>query len=375
VLGTETYDVAVVGLGAIGSAAACHVAGRGLRVLGIDRHSPPHALGSSHGRTRIIREAYFEHPLYVPLVRRAYELWAALERESGRPLLRIVGGLNLGRPDSALVAGARRSVEQHGVPHAVLQAAEVAADHPALRPDPGMVAIREARAGILEPEACVAAHLQVAAARGAALRQGEPVLRWSADDDGVTVITARGAYRARRLILAAGPWLHSLVPDLRLPLTVERQVQFWFEPREPTDVFAPERCPVHLWELDGGRWFYGFPDLGHGVKLAMHHGGAVTDPERVRRDVGEDEIAALRTLVRRYVPAADGRLLDSAVCLYTNTPDGHFWIDAHPAHSRVLVVSACSGHGFKFASALGEIVADLVTTGAAAFDLTPFRAR
>lgn len=373
--GTAPWDVAVVGLGAMGSAAACHLATRGLRVLGFDRHAPPHALGSSHGRTRIIREAYFEHPLYVPLVRRAYALWAALEQDSGRSLLRTVGGLNLGRPDGALIGGARRSVEQHGLPHAMLDAAAVAARHPALRPDDGMVALWEPRAGILDPEACVAAHLQVAAARGASLHRDEPVLHWSADGEGVTLATSLGRYRARRLILAAGPWLASLVPDLRLPLTIERQVQCWFEPREPTDAFAPDRCPVHLWELDQDRWFYGFPDLGHGVKLAMHHGGESTDPDRVRRSVGDDEIAALRELVRRHVPAADGRLLDAAVCLYTNTPDGHFWIDAHPTHPQVLIASACSGHGFKFSSAIGELLADLVTRGTTAFDIAPFRAR
>jgi sarcosine oxidase len=369
------WDVAVVGLGAIGSACACHLAARGLRVLGLDRHAPPHARGSSHGRTRIIREAYFEHPLYVPLVRRAYELWAALERESGRPLLRIVGGLNLGRPDGVLVAGARRSVEQHGLEHAVLTAAEVRDRYPALRPDEEMTGLWEPRAGILDPEACVAAHLHVAAARGATLRHDEPVLRWSADERGVAIVSAHGEHRARRMILAAGPWLRSLVPDLHLPLTVERQVQFWFAPRHPTDALAPERCPVHLWELADGRYFYGFPDLGHGVKLAMHHGGEVTDPDRVRREVGDDEVAAVRALVRRHVPAADGPLRETAVCLYTNTPDGHFWIDAHPTHRHVLVASACSGHGFKFASAIGEILADLVTRGETEFDLAPFRAR
>jgi sarcosine oxidase len=369
------WDVAVVGLGAMGSAAAYHLAARGLRVLGLDRHAPPHALASSHGRTRIIREAYFEHPLYVPLVRRAYDLWAALERDSGRSLLRITGGLNLGRPDSVLVAGARCSVEEHGLAHAMLTAGEVRARFPALQPHEGTVALWEPRAGILDPEACVAAHLQAAAAHGAALRCDEPVLRWSASGDGLVVVTARGEHRARRVILAAGPWIRSLLPDLHLPLTVERQVQFWFEPTEPTDAFAPERCPVHLWELDDGRYFYGFPDLGHGVKLAMHHGGECIDPDRVRREVGDDEVASVRELVRRHVPAADGPLRDAAVCLYTNTPDGHFWIDAHPTYPDVLVASACSGHGFKFASAIGEILADLVTRGDTAFDLTPFRAR
>ena len=372
---SDTHDVAVVGLGALGSAVACHLAQRGRRVLGFDRHAPPHTLGSSHGRTRIIREAYYEHPLYVPLVRRAYELWAELERESGRRLLRIVGGLNLGRPEGTLVSGARRSVEEHGVAHALLDAAEVASRYPALRPGAEMVGLWEPRAGILDPEACVAAHLQVAARHGATLQYDEAVLGWSAEDDGYTLVTSRGRHRARRLILAAGPWLPSLVPDLRLPLTIERQVQLWFEPREPTDAFAPERCPVHLWELDGERYLYGFPDLGDGVKLAMHHGGEFTTAERVRRDVGDDEVEAVRALLRRYVPAADGPLREAAVCLYTNTPDGHFWIDSHPSHPGVLVASACSGHGFKFSSALGEILADLVTRGATAFDLAPFRAR
>ncbi|TMQ74118.1 MAG: N-methyl-L-tryptophan oxidase [Candidatus Eisenbacteria bacterium] len=370
-----TFDVIVVGLGAMGSAAAYHLARQGRRVLGLDRFSPPHALGSSHGQTRIIREAYFEDPRYVPLVQRAYELWTALEREAERRLLLETGGLMIGRPDSTVVRGARRSAETHGLRHELLAAAEVRRRFPALRPDDDMVAVWEPRAGILIPEACVAAHLAMARRHGATLRVDEPVLRWEPDGGGVRVASAQGVYAAGQLVLSAGSWLTSLLPDLALPLTVERQPLYWFEACRNAASFTPERLPIHLWEHAPQRYLYGFPDLGDGVKVARHHEGRLTDPDAVDREVHAEEVEAMRGLVRRYVPDADGPLRSAAVCLYTNTPDDHFLIDRHPAHEQVVVASPCSGHGFKFASAIGEALAELLSEGRTRLDLSLFEQR
>ena len=371
----ESYDVIVIGLGAMGSAAAFHLARRGRSVLGLDRYTPPHAFGSSHGRTRIIREAYFEHPVYVPLVQRAYELWADLERASGHDLLQITGGLMIGRPDGVLVGGARRSAEQHRLRHELLTAAEVRRRFPALRPADDMVAVWEPRAGILVPEACIAAHLALAFAQGATLRYDEPIVSWQSEGRGVRVTTARGEYRGRALLLTAGAWIRSVVPQLNLPFVVERQVLFWFKPRAHAAMFAPARCPIHLWETSPQEFFYGFPDLGDGVKIAGHHAGETTDPDHLRRFVADEETAAIRVFIDGFVPDANGTLNSTAVCMYTNTPDQHFWIDRHPGCGEVLIASACSGHGFKFSTVIGEALAQLLIDGTSRFDLTLFRRR
>ena len=369
------FDILIAGLGAMGSATAFHLAKRGRRVLGLDRFSPPHTNGSSHGRTRIIREAYFEHPLYVPLVQRAYELWAGLEKESGRKLWRQTGGLMIGRADGLLVSGARRSAEEHRLAHELLSAAQIRQRFPALRPSDEMMAVWEPRAGILFPEACIETHLELARRHGADLRFDDPVMRWEADGAGVRVFTTHGEYHAARLLLTAGSWISSLVPELKLPFTVERQVQFWFEVKPGATSFAPERCPIHLWEYEPRRFFYGFPDLGDGVKIALHHEGASAQPDTLRREVGPEEVAAMRALTRRFVPEADGPLRAATVCMYTNTPDEHFWIDAHPQFPQVVIASPCSGHGFKFSSVMGEILSDLLMRGESRFDLSLFRQR
>jgi sarcosine oxidase len=368
-----TFDVIVAGLGAMGSAACYQLAKRGKRVLGLDRYSPPHTLGSSHGQTRIIREAYFEDPLYVPLVQRAYELWAELEREAGRKLFQQTGGLMIGRPQGMVVSGAKRSALEHKLSYEVLSSAQVSRRFPALRPDEEMAAVWEPRAGILFPEACVESHLALARKHGAVLGLDEVVLDWKPDGTGILVKTVKGEYRAGALILAVGAWAPSLLAELSLPLKVERQVLYWFRPRTETNIFRPENCPIYLWEYAHNRTFYGFPDLGEGVKVARHHEGKEADPNNVFREVVPEEIEAMRELVRRFLPEADGALNSATVCLYTNTPDHHFLIDKHPAHSQVVIASPCSGHGFKFSSAIGEVSADLALEGKSRFDLSLFR--
>jgi sarcosine oxidase len=228
---------------------------------------------------------------------------------------------------------------------------------------------------VLSPEACVAAQLEQARRGGATLRFDEPVSQWQSDGDHIAVFTALGRYRAKQLIISAGAWANTLLPGMRLPLRIERQALHWFEPIDDADAFRPERCPIHLWQFDGERYFYGFPNMGAGVKMAFHHAGEITTANDVRRDVTMNEVEEVRAAVRRFVPAADGRLLASAVCLYTNTPDEHFWIDRHPEQANVLVASPCSGHGFKFAPVIGEVLADFVDGKPTRFDLSLFRWR
>jgi sarcosine oxidase len=372
----ERWDVIVTGLGAMGSAAVRELARRGLRVLGIDRYEPPHARGSTHGRTRIIREAYFEHPAYVPLVQRAAELWERLGSEVGHDVLVRTGGLMIGPAQGTLVAGARASADRHGLPYELLTPPEVRSRFPALDPDSRMVALHEPRAGVLFPEACVRALLVRALTDGAELTVYDAMLSWRVEGGVVRVATPLGEHVADRLVLTLGPWLPEHLKGVSVPLVIERQMQHWFEPRENADWCRPDRMPIALWQLpDNDRVFYTLPDFGDGVKVAIHHEGEPTDPDRVQRTVSDEEDERVRALVARFLPAAAGAIRERAVCLYANTPDGHFLLDRHPAHPEVLIVSACSGHGFKFATVIGEVVAQLVADETPSLDLSLFRNR
>jgi sarcosine oxidase len=367
------YDVAVIGLGAMGSAAAYALSRRRQKVIGFDRYAPPHDRGSSHGKSRIIREAYFEAPFYVPLLRRAFDLWEEIERDAGgRTLFRRTGGLAIGPEKGQLVQGALASAMQHRIPYEVLSAGKLHRRFPAYAPLDEWVGVFEPRAGVLNPELAITTQLQLAARNGAELRTNEPALQWSVTADGVRVTTAQGTYHASFLVIAAGAWARDLLPDLDLPLKVTRQVLFWFEVARNPELFAPNRMPIALMEFKPDRFFYSFPDFGDGVKVAVHREGEPTTAESVQRDVTEPELANIYDLLRRFMPFAKGHLRDSAVCLYTNTPDTHFILDRHPVHSEVMIASPCSGHGFKFAPVVGEIAADLFREGKSRFDLTPF---
>jgi sarcosine oxidase len=368
---SQKYDTIVIGLGAMGSAALYHLASRGVKVLGIDRFAPPHIHGSTHGRTRIIREAYYEHPCYVPIVQRAYELWAALEREAGEQLFVQTGGVMIGPPDGLLFGGALRSAKEHGLAHTILDPVALRARYPGFQVPSGSLALLEPRAGLLFPEKCVEAHLALAERAGATVRTGVTVTRWDADE-GVHVSTDAGDFRANTLILAAGPWLPALIPELGIPLEIERQLFHWFEPSSHPEWYDAAHSPISLIEYADDRYFATFPDVGHGVKAGIHHEGAVIDIDAARQPATAAEGAEMLALLGRYLPQAAGRILDRATCVYTNTPDHDFLLDAHPAHPNVIIASPCSGHGFKFSSAIGEILADLVTTGETSFDLAPF---
>ena len=367
------FDVIVLGLGAMGSSTVYQLALRGQKVLGIDQFTPPHAFGSSHGKSRIIREAYFEDPLYVPLVKRAYNDWAELQARSGKRVLTRTGGLMLGAPDGIVVRGARASAIEHNLPYEELSASELRARFPALRPADDSVAIWEPRAGVLDPEAAIEAQLSVARAARAELKFGEKVTKWRATADGVEVTTWSGVHTAARLVITAGSWIGDLLPDLALPLTVERQAICWFDPLKPAE-FAPNKFPIFIHEYAPGKTWYGFADFGDGVKAALHHQGETTTPQTVRRAVNDSEVTVVRDLMTKFVPDANGpHALGAPVCLYTNAPDENFVLDAHPDHPAVFIASPCSGHGFKFSIAIGELIADDLMGEPRRFDLAPFR--
>lgn len=348
------FDAIVVGLGGMGSAAAAHLAARGRRVLGLEQFQPAHEQGSSHGRSRVIRLAYFEHPAYVPLLRRAYELWRTLESRTGRRLLQITGGLMIGSPESEVVAGSLRSALEHGLAHEMLDAAAIRRRFPALTPPPGVVALHEDEAGIVFPEEAIRAHLDLAADHGARLHFDERVTGWRALAGGtIEVGTSRGRYECGRLVLAPGAWASELFRLPWLPLEVEPQQLHWFEPRGGAAAFAPDRFPIYIWDLGQGTQFYGFPaDDDERVKVAFF-----------RSKVKGEE--AMRDVLRPCIPAlGEGRLVQTVHCKYTLTPDQHFVIGQHPNHDQVVIASPCSGHGYKFASVIGEILADLAIDGA-----------
>jgi sarcosine oxidase len=374
------YDVIVVGLGGMGSAAAYHLARRGRRVLGLEQFTPAHDRGSSHGRSRVIRQAYFEDPAYVPLVLRAYELWREAEQASDTELLLITGALMIGAPDSEVVAGSLRSAREWNLDHDLLDAADLRRRFPVFAPTADTVALYEARAGVVRPESAVAAHLTLAAEAGADLRFEEPIVGWEADSSGeaVTVTTRRGAERAGRLVLCPGAWAPELLAGLGVPLMVERQLQFWFQPSGDPDAFLPGRYPVWVWDGGGDGQPYSLPaidGLDGGVKAAWFRHGRTCTPETIDRRVTAAEVGEMAEVLRARVPLLPGRFLGAAACMYTNTPDQHFVVALHPAHPQVAVACGFSGHGFKFAPVIGEILADLAITGTTAHPIGLFDPR
>lgn len=356
-----TYDAIVLGLGGMGSAASSALARRGRRVLGLEQFSLGHDLGSSHGHTRIIRQAYYEHPDYVPLVRRAYDLWRELEERAGMSLFHIHPCLSLGPPESELLTGVQASAKLHGLDIEDLDVAEVRKRYPQFQIDDSFAGVLERGAGYLLVDDCVRAMQEDARRHGAELHEWEEVLSWNADDNGVTVKTTVGEYRAERLIVTAGPWAGKLLADIGVPLTVMRQTAFWFGGGA---AFGTERFPTFIAETDSGH-FYGIPAVaGQGVKIARHYGAPeLPDARNIQREVQEADEDPVRDFIRKHIPSAKAPNSRSSVCIYTLTPDRHFVIDRHPLHPNVAFAAGFSGHGFKFAPTVGEILADLAMEG------------
>jgi sarcosine oxidase len=369
----ERYDAIVVGVGGMGSAALLHLARRGRRVLGLERYDVLHPFGSSHGLTRIIRLAYSEHPSYVPLLRRAYELWHELEALDGRKLLYTTGSLEGGLAEGHVFTGAREAAELHHLPFDVMSGKDVNSRWPAYRLPSDHRVVFQPDGGFLASEECVLAHVRQAMAEGAAIHWREPALEWGALDDGVWVRTDRGRYEAGRLILSAGAWMGKLVPELAALAVPERQVLAWLQPSRP-ELFRLESFPVFNLEVDEGR-YYGFPEWGiPGFKFGKyHHLEERADPDAMDREPNERDEEVLRAFARRYFPDGEGPTVALKACLFTNSPDEHFVVDLHPAHPQVVLASPCSGHGYKFASVMGEILADLAEEGETKHDLGLFR--
>ena len=365
---TKHYDVIVAGVGSMGASACYHLAKRGLKVLGLERFDIPHALGAAGGFSRMIRLAYFEHPGYVALLQRAYELWHQIEQESNQKLLHITGGLYAGRPDCDLVHGSLQAAAEHQLPHEQLDHQEMARRFPQFRFPDDYVGFFEPRAGLVLSDKTVATYALAALQHGAELHGREPILEWKASANGVAVKTAMKTYTADRLILCAGAWTSELLHQLDLQLTVTRQVLAWFWPRNP-DRFQIGTFPV--WAIDPGHkdefvgLYYGFPMMSEnpGFKAALHFPAHATDPDQVDRTVSDDDIDPVAGAIRQYLPDGDGPLISARVCLYTNSTDGHFVIDKYPGKDNIILACGFSGHGFKFVSVIGEVLADLAQTG------------
>jgi sarcosine oxidase len=364
--------VIVVGLGTMGAAATWRLAARGADVLGLDRFAPPHHRGAHAGGSRIIRMAYMEGAQYVPLVRRAYPMWRDIEAATGATLLSTTGALMLGRPDTEAVAGSAATAREYGLEHEVLDAAEIRRRFPVFTPADDEVGVFEAAAGMLRPEAAITAMLDLARDAGADLRPGAAVTGWRADASGVTVTTADGEHRGDRLVLAPGAWAGGLLADLELPLRVERRVQHYWRPAD-ADAYAPGRLPVWLWDAEDGTTGYGLGAVDGLVKAAMHSGSELVDPDVGAAAATEAEAAAMRDWLRPRVPGLAAAPWGGAVeCLYTLTPDGDFVIGGHPGHDNVAVACGFSGHGFKFAPVVGDVLADLTLAGGTDAPVAPF---
>lgn len=355
------FDVIVIGIGGMGSAAAWQLARRGFRVLGLERFDIPHAMGSSHGVTRIIRLPYYEDPRYVPLLRHALELWREIEAASGERLYFQTGSIDAGPDDSDLFQGALRSAREHTLAHEVLTSAQISARFPAYRLPRAHRGVYQPDGGFIASERAIVAHVRAAQALGAEIHARERVLEWAANGGSVTVTTDRATYTAAYLALTAGAWMADFVPALKDIAVPERQVLAWLQPKRP-EIFAPSRFPVFNLAVEEGR-YYGLPIFEvPGFKFGRyHHRGEITTAEALRREPDAEDERILRQFAERYFPEGAGATMGLRTCMFTNTPDERFIIDRHPRHENVIIASPCSGHGYKFCSVIGEIIADLST--------------
>ena len=370
---TDRYDAVVVGVGGMGSATTYHLASRGLDVLGLERYDVPHDMGSSHGVTRIIRKAQYEDPAYVPLVRRAYDLWRDLEERTGRNLLHVTGGIDAGPPDSGVFAGSLRSCEEHDIDHEVLSASEVNERFPSYDLPEDHRAVYQPDGGFLVPEQCIVAHVEAAQAAGAEVRAREPVADFTAlSDGGVRVTTRKDTYEADRLVVTAGAWAPKLVSELADVAVPERQVLAWLQPTAP-ERFDADNFPVFVHATEDGH-YYGFPRYDvPGFKFGkFNHLGETVDPDGMDREPRPEDERLLRAYAERYFPDGAGPTMRLATCTFTNTPDEHFVLDTLPDRPQITVGAGFSGHGFKFASAIGEVLADLAVDGETDHDVDLF---
>lgn len=357
------YDVIVIGVGGMGSAATYHLAKRGCDVLGLEQFDIPHQKGSNHGVTRIIRKAYFENPAYVPLLHRAYDLWETLQEKQGRQLLHLHGSITAGRPGEENFEGAIQACEEHDLPYDVLTSEYLTNQFPGYQLPPDFNAVYQPNSGFLASDRCLVAHVEQAFKNGGEIHAREKVLDWSVTSEGVQVESEDHDYTADRLVISAGPWARELVDDLQGQATPERQVLGWFQPEEPAH-FTPKQFPIFTATLDEGP-YYGFPAFEvPGFKFGLHHHlEQDTTPETLDDTPLPEDEQVLRDVAEEYFPTGAGPTMRLATCMYTNSPDEQFIIDTHPDHQEVVMAAGFSGHGYKFCSVVGEILADLAIEG------------
>ena len=370
---TPQFDVAVIGLGAMGSAALSHLAARGVKAIGIDAYYPAHTLGSSHGDSRLIRLGYFEDPSYVPLLQRAYANWRALEGRLRSEVLTITGVLQIGAPDSTIVTGTRASCKLHDLTIEELDRAAMKARFPVFSLDAGEIALLDPQGGYIRPEAAVTGYIRLAAEDGAVLHFGEKITGIEPDDAGVTVTSAVGKYRANKVIVATGSWISELVPQLKEHAVPIRQVVAWYQPRDGF-VTQPQRMPAFIRDEGDDGSYFGFPAIGvDGVKIGRPaHFREPIDPNEPNPPVNDADTALLDAFIARRLPAAHGLRVNAITCRYTMLPSEDFLIDLMPGNPRIVVASPCSGHGFKFTSVIGEILADLAIDGRTELPISAF---
>lgn len=366
---SQRFGCIVLGVGAMGSSAIYNLAKRGIKALGLEQFDIPHAEGSSHGVNRIIRLAYYEHPSYVPLLRRAYELWKEIEVIAGEQLLYKTGCIDTSPAGHEVFEGALKSCLIHDIPHEILTHDQINQRFPGYELPAGHMGLLQADGGFVLSERSIVAYVNASIALGAEIHARETVLGWEAEGDGVRVFTDRADYAAERLVITAGAWAGGIVPSLQTLAVPERQVLAWLQPKDPS-LFTPEVFPVFNAYFEEGQ-YYGFPVFGiPGFKIGkFHHLREVVDPDHTGGDVTREDEEVLRAAVARYFPKANGTMMTLKTCMFTNTPDEHFIIDVLPEHRQVVVAAGFSGHGFKFASVVGEILADLVTEGGTRHDI------
>ena len=366
------YDVIIIGLGAMGSAASYYLSKNGVKVLGLDTYEPPHKLGSSHGHTRVIREAYHEGTSYVPIVKRAYELWNELDHEIEDKLILEYGGMYLG-DDGKYLSDAKKSAKKYDIPIKEFSSKEIKEKYNILNPPNNFKGLLENRSGAVFPEKAISNFLSKSINNGSSHNYNEKVIGWEKQSKFYKVETDKNNYFAEKLIFSSGAWIKNLVPSLKLPVKIERQVLFWFDPIKYKDKFHYSNMPNTGWDLDNGMEFYTQPNIENkGFKVAMHHNGKFISEDDLNRESNANDLSIVKNFLEEYIPLANGKLIDSRVCVYTNTPDLDFIIDFYPNDENIIICSPCSGHGFKFTPAIGEICSELVINNGTNYDLSEF---
>ena len=365
-------DVIIIGLGAMGSASSLFLAKKGINTIGFDTYKPPHTLGSSHGHSRVIREAYHEGASYVPIVQRAYKLWSDLNKKSKKQLLLEYGGLILGN-NGDHIKKANTSAEKYNIPITKFSKKQIIEKFPVLNPPEDFLGLYENRSGAVFPDRSIEFILSEAQKLGSVHNYDEKVINWKKIDNYYQVTTDKGQYFSEKIIFSSGGWIKNLIPKLNLPIKVERQVLFWFKPKNNEEKFNYKYLPNTGWDLDNGLEFYTQPNIeNYGFKVAMHHNGEYIKPHNLNRKSNNNDLNYVRNFLEEFIPDANGVLLNSTVCIYTDTPDLDFIIDFYPNDENIVICSPCSGHGFKFTPAIGEICSDLISDKSSHFDLREF---